>query len=88
MKDRPTFLWDVEITEAELRERLRDPDPRIRAQWEGCVLREANYRQVWAYLTLDQVLSDWAHLEKHLGRSRPFWTWLIQGWRDDGLIPA
>jgi hypothetical protein len=25
MKDPPWFLWDVKVTDAELRERLRDP---------------------------------------------------------------
>ena len=88
MKDRPYFLWDVEITEAELRERLRDPDPRIRAQWEGRVMREATFPEVWSYLSLDAVLRDWEFLRKHLGRKRAFWEWLLKGWREDGFIPA
>jgi hypothetical protein len=87
MDKRPYFLWDVPVTEAELRERLHHPDPRIRAQWEGHLLREANFREVWKYLTLEEVLRDWSYLYKHLGRSRPFWDSLLRGWREDGLIP-
>lgn len=41
--DRPYFLWDVPVTEAELRERLCDADPEVRAQWQGRVMREARY---------------------------------------------
>ncbi len=86
--DRPYFLWDVPVTEAELRLRLRDSDPAIRAQWQACVLREARYEDVWRYLTLDDVLRDWAQIERHLGRRRAFWRYLLDGWRKDGLLPA
>ena len=27
-------------------------------------------------------------IDRHLGRSRQFWHWLIEGWRTDGLLPA
>lgn len=88
MRDRPYFLWDVQITEAGLRERLRHPDPYIRAQWQGRVMREARPDEVWAYLTLDEILRDWNYLQRHLGRKRPFWEFLLRGWREDGLLPA
>jgi hypothetical protein len=88
MTDRPYFLWDVPVTDAELRERLQDPDPRIRAQWQGCVLREARYADVWEYLSLAEILRDWEHLERHLGRRRGFWTFLLRGWREDGLLAS
>jgi len=41
VRDRPYFLLDVTITEAELRDRLRDPDPDTRAQWHARIMREA-----------------------------------------------
>ena len=31
----------MEVTETQLREHLRDPNPAIRAQWQGRILREA-----------------------------------------------
>lgn len=86
--DRPYFLWDMEITDAEFRARLQHPDPAIRAQWQGTLLREARPDEVWGYVTLDEVLRDWERVERHLGRRRAFWTWLIEGWRRDGLLPA
>ncbi len=86
MPDRPYFLWDVDVTEAELRQRLRDPDPRIRAQWQGHLLREARPDEVWAYMTLDEVVRDWELLRRHLGRKRRLWEFLLEGWREDGLL--
>jgi hypothetical protein len=84
--DRPYFLWDVDVSDAELRERLRTPDPDARAQWQACVLREARFDDVWAYLSLDDILQNWEHIRRHLGRQRGFWEFLLNGWRDDGLL--
>ena len=86
--DRPWFLWDVDVSAAELRARLHHPDPRIRAQWQGVVLREARADEVWDYVTLDEVLRDWEHIRRNLGRRRAFWEWLLDGWRKDGFLPA
>jgi len=88
MSDRPYFLWDVDASEADLRDRLRQPDPDARAQWQACILREARFDDVWNYLTLDEVVRDWRHIERHLGRRRDFWEYLLNGWRKDGLLPA
>jgi hypothetical protein len=87
VQDRPWFLWDLPVTEQEFRTRLRSDDPDIRAQWQGRLLREARFTEVWRYLTLGEVLRDWPRIRRHLGRSRPFWDFLIEGWRSRGLIP-
>lgn len=88
MNERPWFMWDVRVTESELRERLRDADPRIRAQWAGRIMREATYPEVWRYLSLADIFRDWEHIRRHLGRRLQFWEWLFRGWREDGLLPA
>ncbi len=85
---RPTFLWDVDITEAELRSHLAAEDPDIRAQWQGRVLREARFNEVWHHITLDEVVRDWARIRRHLGRSRAFWEFLLDGWRAHGFLAA
>lgn len=86
--DRPWFLWDTDVSDAEFRERLKHPDPQIRAQWQGALLREATVREVWKYVALDEVLANWENIDRHLGRRRRFWHWLIEGWRRDGRIAA
>lgn len=85
MPGRPYFLWDLDVTAAELRERLRHPDPKIRAQWQGRLMREARPDEVWHWMSLEEVLRDLAAIQPHLGRKRRFWTFLIDGWRADGL---
>lgn len=87
MNKRPAFLWDTPLSEAELRARLHDADPDVRAQWQGVVLREARFDDVWKYVTLDEVVRDWPRIRRHLGRSRDFWDFLLKGWRSRGLLP-
>ena len=84
---RPYFLWDQEITYAELRQRLASADPDERALWMARVMREARYQDVWKLLRLCDVLPLLPRIEKHLGRTRAFWQWLIEGWQSDGLLP-
>ncbi|MFI5299687.1 MAG: hypothetical protein ACHREM_16495 [Polyangiales bacterium] len=86
MRDRPYFLWDVEVTDARLRELLQQPDSDARAQWQAVIMREARYEDVWSYLSIADVVRDWTAIGRHLGRSRQFWEWLLKGWRDDGLL--
>lgn len=81
------FVWDQQITYAQLREHLRAADPDERALWMARVMREARYRDVWRLLRLVDVLRLWPRVERHLGRMREFWNWLIEGWRTDGLLP-
>jgi hypothetical protein len=88
MRDRPWFLWDVAVTDAELREKLKVADPDARAQWQARILREARFDEVWKYLTLEEVLGNWTHIRRHLGRRRGFWEFLLDGWRRDGLLSA
>jgi hypothetical protein len=85
---RPYFLWDTEMTAGELRRRLRVAGEEERLLWIGRILREASYPDVWAFLTLEDVLARWDQLRRVLGRKQAFWEFLIRRWRADGLIPA
>ena len=88
MSSRPYFIWDVELSDDELRERLRSEDPRVRAQWQARVMAEARFADVWKYLDLEQIVRDWPYIERHLGRMRGFWTFMLDGWRRLGLLAA
>lgn len=88
VKDRPYFIWDLDVSEADLRERLRARDPQIRAQWQARVMREARFADVWRYVSLDEVVRDWSWIRRHLGRSRAFWEFLLDGWRARGLLAS
>ena len=51
-------------------------------------MREARFEEVWDYLTLEEVLRDWPRIVRHLGRSRAFWEFLLDGWKRQGLLPG
>ena len=48
-----------------------------RAYWLGALLREANTRDVWLFVTPEQIKSLWPHVLRHLGRARARWAWLL-----------
>jgi hypothetical protein len=74
---RPYFLWWTDATVGDLRARLADADPEIRAYWLGALLREANTRDVWLFTTPGAIGQAWGRLQRHLGRSRAMWAFLL-----------
>lgn len=80
----PYFLWDAPLTLRELREQLRRSDEE-RVYLLGKILREAREPDVWLFTT-PEVLRRWPELERHLGRRRDFWSFLLKQWRELGLI--
>lgn len=80
-RGRPYFLWDCDLTVADLRERLRDPDPDVRAYFVAKLMRQAKPDDVFQFVTLAAVRESWPQLIRYLGRSRPFWSWLLDTWK-------
>lgn len=76
---RPYFLWDEDLSIAELKERLR-----LLAK----LLREARDIDVWHFVTPQDVAEVLPELAPRLGRRRRFWEFLIHGWQQDGLLAA
>lgn len=81
----PYFLWDEPMTLRDLRERLvRSDEDRIRLL--GKILREAREQDIWLFTTAEEVNRRWNELERHLGRRRDFWRFLLGRWREQGLL--
>ena len=78
---RPYFLWDEDITLRDFRERLRDPDPTVRAYFLGKLMRQAKPDDVFTFVTLREVEEQLGAVEPYLGRSRAFWLWIVDRWR-------
>jgi hypothetical protein len=74
---RPYFLWWTDATIADLRAHLAAADDDERAYWLGALLREANTRDVWLFVSPDEIRRDWPRLLRHLGRSRDMWAYLL-----------
>lgn len=50
------------------------------------LLREARDIDVWKFVTPQQVAEALPSLAGRLGRRRAFWEFLIEGWRQDGIL--
>lgn len=74
---RPYFLWWCDCTVAELKDHVASADASERAYWLGALLREANTRDVWLFTNASAIKANWTQLQRHLGRARPMWAWLL-----------
>jgi len=83
---RPYFLWDEDLSIDELRAKLRGPDEPERLRLIGKMLREARDIDVWQFITPTEVAAVLDRIGRRLGRRRAFWQFLIEGWREDGLL--
>ena len=83
---RPYFLWDEDISVGELRQVLEDGSEYERVRLVGKMLREARDIDVWEFMTPAQVAEMLPKVGRRLGRRAPFWRFLIDGWRADGLL--
>lgn len=79
-RNRPYFLWDVELTIDEFRARLRDTDPEVRAYFLGKLMRQAKPDDVFTFATLDEIRAQLPAIERYLGHTREFWVWLLRKW--------
>lgn len=74
---RPYFLWWSEATVGDLRVRLKSDVREERAYWLGALLREANTRDVWLFVTPEEIAQMWPSVWRYLGRSRGLWMHLL-----------
>ena len=82
----PYFLWDEPMTVGELRQKLASASDEESIRLLGKILREARDRDVWKFTTPREVWRNWGRLEKHLGRRREFWRFLLEFWAKEGLL--
>ena len=78
---RPYFLWDCDLTLVQFEERLRDPNPDVRAYFVAKLMRQAKPDDVFQFVTLGTIRFLWTRLERYLGHSRPLWSWLLETWQ-------
>jgi hypothetical protein len=82
-RGRPYFLWDVDMTLDRFRELLRSGDPELRAYLVGKLMRQAKPDDVFSFVSLEEIRAVLPGARRHLGRSGPFWEWLLDVWKDD-----
>jgi hypothetical protein len=79
-RGRPYFLWDVETTLDEFRAMIAGEDREVRAYLIAKLMRQAKPDDVFQFVTLQDIRAEWSRIERHLGRSRAFWSWILEAW--------
>ncbi len=74
------------MTVAELKANLSSSSQVEKDRLLGKILREARDTDVWKFTTPQEVWQNWNNLEKHLGRRRNFWKFLMDSWNKEGLL--
>lgn len=82
----PYFLWNEQTTTRELHDILSRENDALRPIYAARVMREGRVRDVWEFLTPRDVLTLWPKVERHLGRRRKFWRFLLDTWTQLGVI--
>jgi hypothetical protein len=77
---RPYFLWDSDMTLDEFVHRLAAAERPGRAYLVGKLMRQARPDDVFTFVTADEIVELWNEVERYLGRTRPFWRWLLEYW--------
>ncbi|CAN5148632.1 hypothetical protein BH11MYX1_BH11MYX1_36680 [soil metagenome] len=83
---RPYFLWDEDVSIAELRAALAGPDDDRRYQLLAKMLREARDLDVWQFVRPVEVARVLERIKRRLGRRHAFWSFLIENWRARDLL--
>lgn len=78
---RPYFSWDSDLTLTQWRQGLSGSNAAWRALLVARLMRQARPDDVLLFVRPQDVIRDWALVEPHLGRERPYWTWLVNHWR-------
>jgi len=81
---RPYFLWDCDLTLDQFRALLEHPDERLRGYMVAKLMRQAKPDDVFLFVRPRTIRESWPEVNRHLGRSRAFWTWLFNQWEAAG----
>ena len=79
VRERPHFIWDYDMSEAEFRAMLAIGDERDTAWAIARVLEAARWDNIWKYLTLQQVRAWWPKLKRRR-EIRPVWEYALAVW--------
>jgi len=83
---RPYFLWDMEMTLEEFERAVNDPQSTTRSYLIGKLMRQAKPDDALQFISPQQMADLWPLIERYLGRTRPFWAWLLEQWERRGFI--
>ncbi len=82
---RPYFIWNADLTEADVRRILAGDDEFARARMIGHIVRNARFEDVWKYVTLKDIVENWHIVRGFLWPPslREIWAWALHTWGYD-----
>jgi hypothetical protein len=86
MTDRkaPYFLWDYDLTEAEVRSILRGDNQAEKAWLVTRLLESARFEDVWKYITLAELYEIFPQLQLK-PQVRRAWEFALQVWATEPI---
>lgn len=78
-RERPDFIWDYDLTDAEFRALLASGDERDTAWAIARLLEAARWDDIWKYVTLAQV-REWFPRLKLRREVRAAWAHALEVW--------
>jgi hypothetical protein len=85
-RHRPYFLWDMEMSLEDFRRSLHHDDPDVRAYFLGKLMRQAKPDDVFVFVSVAEIRDLWPGVQRYLGRSAAFWSWLLQTWKGQDRV--
>ena len=79
---RPYFLWDYDLTDADVRRILRGKNEVERRWMMGRILESARLEDVWKYVSLEQVRQEFPEL-KLKKPIRDAWGYALEIWAEE-----
>lgn len=76
---RPYFLWDYDLTDAQVREILHGNNETERRWLMSRILASAAYQDVWHYLTLADIVKEFPYL-KMRPQIKEMWGRALRVW--------
>mgnify|MGYP001588758668 CR=1 FL=1 len=82
-KARPYFIWDADLTEADVRAILAEQRGELeQVQMIAHIMQNARFEDVWRYVTVADIVKHWPLVYKMLWpqESKELWGWALRVW--------
>ena len=86
VRQRPYFIWDYDLTDADVRAILRGSDKTQKAWVVARLLESARYEDIWEYISLSELRAIFPQLQLK-PQVRAAWEFALRVWLnepDDG----
>jgi len=84
--DNLSFAWDRTESAETLRAKLDDLTSPTWVRTAAWLMREAQIREVWQFLTLEQIDTQFKNLRPLLGKRQQLWDYLLHTARELGKL--